>query len=280
MNEENPIDEEESKGTLSERLEELKELFLKEEISAKEYSVLKSNLEKQFSKQNEETEDAEEDKEKDEETEEEESEEKEEKPKSSRKSKKTEVNINEEPNTENRIGWMVLAGIVIAVLLYSIVAATGTSSSLTGFAVSSGQGAATQKTASTTGATQAKIVNGVQEVNMDVGAGGYSPKSFILKKGVPVVWNVNAKQLTGCNRILVARDYNINVNLQEGLNVIKFTPDKTGTIKFSCSMGMIQGTFLVTETGTATQQEIASATPQAGSCGGGSGGGCGGGCGG
>lgn len=118
------------------------------------------------------------------------------------------------------------------------------------------------------------IKNGVQEVNMDVDASGYSPNSFVIKKGVPVTWNVNVKQLTGCNSELVMNDYNINTRLKQGLNTFEFTPDKTGTIRFSCGMGMIRGSFIVTETGTATQQEIASATPPSGgSCG--MGGGCG-----
>jgi sulfite exporter TauE/SafE/copper chaperone CopZ len=124
--------------------------------------------------------------------------------------------------------------------------------------------------------TEVVINNGVQEVNMDVDASGYSPNSFVLKKGVPVKWNVNVKQLTGCNSEIVMNDYNINARLKQGLNTFEFTPDKIGTIRFSCGMGMIRGSFIVTETGTASQQEIASATPQSGgSCSMGSGGGCG-----
>jgi sulfite exporter TauE/SafE len=124
------------------------------------------------------------------------------------------------------------------------------------------------------------IVNGVQEINMNVDASGYSPNSFVLKKGVPVRWNVNVKQLTGCNRELVLDEYRIDRNLKTGMNVIEFTPDKIGTIRFSCGMGMIRGSFIVTETGQATQQEIKAATPISGGgcgCGGGGGATCGGG---
>ncbi len=129
--------------------------------------------------------------------------------------------------------------------------------------------------------SNAIISNGIQEVNMDVDSSGYSPNSFVLKKGVPVKWNVNVKQLTGCNSELVLNDYSIDENLKQGLNVIEFTPDKTGTIRFSCGMGMLRGSFIVTETGTASEQEVASATPQSsGSCNMGSGGSCGGSCGG
>jgi len=123
----------------------------------------------------------------------------------------------------------------------------------------------------------ALIQNGVQKVNMDVDASGYSPNSFVLKNGVPVVWDINVKQLTGCNQELVMNAYGINVYLKQGLNTVKFTPNKVGTIQFSCGMGMLRGSFIVTETGTATTGQVTAATPKAGaSCSmGAGGGGCG-----
>jgi len=118
------------------------------------------------------------------------------------------------------------------------------------------------------------VVNGVQEVNMNVDSSGYSPNSFVLKVGVPVKWNVNVKELTGCNQELVMNTYGVDKQLQKGLNVIEFTPDKTGTISFSCGMGMLRGSFIVTQDGSATQSQVQAATPsQGGSCSRGSNGG-------
>jgi plastocyanin domain-containing protein len=117
----------------------------------------------------------------------------------------------------------------------------------------------------------ASIVNGVQEINMNVDSGGYSPNSFVIKTGVPVKWNVNVLELTGCNQELVMREYNIDKKLERGLNVIEFTPTKTGTISFTCGMGMLHGSFVVTQDGSATQQQLAVAKPAASSscgCGG------------
>ncbi len=140
---------------------------------------------------------------------------------------------------------------------------TGIIGGVTGNAVAGDSGSVTQG-------------NGVQEVNMDVSSNGYNPRSFVIKKGIPVKWNVNVKQLTGCNQELVMNAYGIDVRLKQGLNVLEFTPTKKGTISFSCGMGMLRGSFIVTETGTATQQQVAAATPKAGaSCSMGSGGGCG-----
>ena len=113
---------------------------------------------------------------------------------------------------------------------------------------------------------------------MEVSASGYSPNSFVLKKGVPVKWNINVPQLFSCTNELIMNAYGIDVHLKQGLNVVEFTPDKIGTIQFTCGMGMLRGSFIVTETGTASQEEVKAATPKAGgSCGGGGGGcGCGG----
>jgi|SRR3989338_3129312 len=130
--------------------------------------------------------------------------------------------------------------------------------------------------ASLANSANSDINNGIQEINMEVSTSGYSPNSFVLKKGVPVKWNINVKQLTGCNSELVVGQYNIDKNLKEGLNIIEFTPDKAGTITFTCGMGMLRGSFIVTEDGTATQQQIQTATPAKGmQCGGSGGGGCG-----
>jgi len=124
--------------------------------------------------------------------------------------------------------------------------------------------------------SNAKIINGAQEINMNVDASGYSPNSFVIKQGVPVKWNVNVITLTSCNSELVMREYNIDKKLQKGLNVIEFTPTKTGTISFTCGMGMLHGSFIVTADGTATQQQVQAATPSKGStCSMSSGGSCG-----
>jgi len=124
--------------------------------------------------------------------------------------------------------------------------------------------------------TEAVLTNGIQEINMDVSGSGYSPNSFVIKKGVPVKWNVNVKELTGCNQELVLNQYGIDENLKAGLNVIEFTPDKEGTITFTCGMGMLRGSFIVTESGAASQEQVKAATPPKGmQCGGANGGGCG-----
>jgi uncharacterized protein len=91
------------------------------------------------------------------------------------------------------------------------------------------------------------LENGVQVVKMTERGNGYSPNSFTVKKGIPVKWVINATNIYSCASSIVSRDLNISTTLQSGENVINFTPQKTGTISFTCSMGMYRGVFTVTE---------------------------------
>lgn len=117
------------------------------------------------------------------------------------------------------------------------------------------------------------LVDGYQEIHMDVTRYGWEPNSFVLKKGVPVKWLINVKELTGCNNEIIVPAYDLDIKLKKGLNTVEFTPDKTRTIRWSCWMGMIPGSFIVTDDGKADSAQVQEATPTAG------GGSCGGSCG-
>jgi len=118
------------------------------------------------------------------------------------------------------------------------------------------------------------LKGGYQEINMEVNRNGWSPNSFVLKKDIPVRWNIDVKELTSCNNEIIVKDYNLDIKLKKGLQTVEFTPTKKGTIRWSCWMGMIPGSFIVTDSGQATQQEVATATPSSsGGCSGGAGGG-------
>jgi plastocyanin domain-containing protein len=85
----------------------------------------------------------------------------------------------------------------------------------------------------------AKVVGGYQEVRTTVESGEYHP--FIVQKGIPVRWTVSAKaeDLNGCNNPLTVPQYGIRKLLLPGDNLIEFTPDRDGTISYTCWMGMI-----------------------------------------
>jgi sulfite exporter TauE/SafE/copper chaperone CopZ len=121
-----------------------------------------------------------------------------------------------------------------------------------------------------------------QIIRMDVTSSGWSPNSFVLKKGVPVKWIINGKQLNGCNNAINVPAYNLSFNIKQGEQTIEFTPTQTGVIQWSCWMGMIQGTFVVRDdvgvdstgkvvlsasTQTAVTNQIAATPKKTGGCG-------------
>ena len=119
---------------------------------------------------------------------------------------------------------------------------------------------------------------GYQVIKMNVTNYGWEPNSFVLKKDVPVKWEINAKELNSCNNEIIVRDYGLDIKLKSGIQTVTFTPKNTGTVRWSCWMGMIPGQFVVVENVSTVSTNSIPSVPQGGSCGGGSGGcGCGGG---
>jgi hypothetical protein len=105
---------------------------------------------------------------------------------------------------------------------------------------------------------------GYQEIRMDVENNGWTPDKFILKKGVPVHWVINGKEVLSCNGGIQVPKYNLKFQIQSGEQTIEFTPTESGVVPWSCWMGMIPGTFIVTDTGEATQEQLNKATPSSG----------------
>ena len=91
------------------------------------------------------------------------------------------------------------------------------------------------------------LVNGKQIINMDVISGGYFPNQFTIKKGIPIKWIINGKNVFGCQGYFVVSSLGISKALNEGENLIEFTPTETGFINFSCGMGMYRGRIEVVD---------------------------------
>lgn len=93
----------------------------------------------------------------------------------------------------------------------------------------------------------ATVLDGVQTVVTEFKDGQYVP--FAVKAGVPLKWTVriSADELTACNDTLVVPSYGIRKELSPGDNLIEFTPRETGTIAYSCWMGMIRSSITVVE---------------------------------
>ena len=169
---------------------------------------------------------------------------------------------------------------VVVMVLGIIMLSRGMTLSGVGFNLNSVSAAV----ASGSGQDAINITNNVQQIDMTVTSSGWSPDRFVLKKGVPVKWVIDVKQLTGCNKEIIVPAYNLDIKLKQGINVVEFTPTSEGTVSWSCWMGMIPGSFVVksdidlnSQTQVQAALNSAPAPKKSGGCGcGGSSGTCGG----
>ena len=99
-----------------------------------------------------------------------------------------------------------------------------------------------------------------QTINMEVLNSGFFPHQFTLRKGVPVRWVIDGKELTQCNKVIVVPQYQLRIELKDGIQIIEFTPPESGVVPWSCWMGMIPGTFIVVDNAPAPTQNVAPTT--------------------
>lgn len=91
------------------------------------------------------------------------------------------------------------------------------------------------------------IIDGRQFITMEVSAIGYAPDVLTVKKGIPVDWQIYGGDQLGCASTLVMSAFDVQEAIRPGENQIAFTPTKVGSFPFSCSMGMVKGTMIVTK---------------------------------
>ncbi len=80
---------------------------------------------------------------------------------------------------------------------------------------------------------------------MKVTTAGYVPSNLTIRAGIPVKWMIDGSQAYGCTSQIVIPALNISKSLSQAINEIDFTAPTTGQLAFSCSMGMVRGTFTV-----------------------------------
>jgi sulfite exporter TauE/SafE/plastocyanin domain-containing protein/copper chaperone CopZ len=101
----------------------------------------------------------------------------------------------------------------------------------------------------------ASIEDGFQIVNMTQYSEGYSPNEFVIVKGIPVRWIIDAKDSGSCSNSIISPKLGIKKYLKYGENVIEFTPENTGEVKFSCLMGMYTGKFIIIDDNNPKSEE-------------------------
>ena len=94
-------------------------------------------------------------------------------------------------------------------------------------------------------AARAAVQDGIQTVRTEIDYGSYPP--IVVKKEIPVEWTLYVPEgkLNSCNGEILIPAYDVDVVLREGANLIFFYPTETGTIPYSCWMGMIKSSIEV-----------------------------------
>lgn len=119
-----------------------------------------------------------------------------------------------------------------------------------------------------------EVNKGYQEIRMEVNRYGFVPDKFVLEKGIPVKWIIEGIELNNCNNAIVVPKLGLEFDIRKGEQVIEFTPTEVGTIRWSCWMGMIPGSFIVKDNidindQAAVEKELKNTPGQPGaSCGG------------
>ena len=83
-----------------------------------------------------------------------------------------------------------------------------------------------------------------QIIRMAVERSAYIPSALTVKEG-PVRWVIDGTNAVGCTQYLIAQELGISKKLEKGENLITFTPPRKGIFRFSCGMGMVDGTINV-----------------------------------
>ncbi len=129
----------------------------------------------------------------------------------------------------------IIGVIVVMFGLYSIHSALV----LTGFLVGSVPGDSSDVEAS-------MQVGDEQVIKMNVDW-VFEPSEFAIKKGVPVRWEIEGINVSGCTNEVIIPKLGFSKKIEKGKNVAYFTPTESGVLPFSCWMGMVNGQFIVTD---------------------------------
>ena len=84
------------------------------------------------------------------------------------------------------------------------------------------------------------------QVTININNSGYSPKYFKVKVNQPVELILISRNVRSCALSFVFKAFNIRAMLKPtDKQTFTFTPTKTGSYTYSCSMGMYSGTMEV-----------------------------------
>ena len=85
-----------------------------------------------------------------------------------------------------------------------------------------------------------------QEVKLSFSSYNYDPAVITVQSGKPVRLIGDLARLQGCFRSVRIPDLGVSKFMQEGDNVLEFTPKTPGMYRITCAMGMGNGKLIVT----------------------------------
>jgi uncharacterized protein len=88
------------------------------------------------------------------------------------------------------------------------------------------------------------LADGVQTVRMTQ-TSGYEPAETVLYAGVPTRWVIESESPFDCSAFIRVPSLGLQVDLQPGRNTVELPPLDSGTVPFTCVMGMYSGTLVV-----------------------------------
>lgn len=93
----------------------------------------------------------------------------------------------------------------------------------------------------------ARLIDGVQVVEIEAGVAGFSPESVRLRAGVPARLVFNRTTDADCLHHVSVPEFGVEkmpLPMHEDA-AVEFTPDEDGEFTFVCGMGMQSGTLVV-----------------------------------
>jgi len=155
--------------------------------------------------------------------------------------------------------WTIQARLNVMGLAIPVSAGASTSVAAAPVAQATPSAPAKQPTATSTGVQAAgdaalqkglpPIVDGKQVVKTVASASGYEPRTFKIRVGIPVRWEITDQGTSGCTNAVIAPSmFQGRIPLRYGETSTKeFTPLKVGTFRYSCWMGMVTGRIQVVQ---------------------------------
>lgn len=131
-----------------------------------------------------------------------------------------------------------LAG--VAVLAFALVNATA-GLRLAGIGLPGSGGGVSAAITATTASTDR------QQLATTQNADGYAPNNVTIYAGEATTWTINSTSTASCASSIVVPLLNINKRLHLGENKIELPPLSSGTVYYSCSMGMFGGAITVVD---------------------------------